>query len=182
MQAHLARDAAALRGWRGDVAAIGHVRTSALLVRLQEIGSQHFPVFFPYEGLFIRCKPVFERLLLAHIPRKRVRLAAPDHRLKNRPNCITITARGGMVHIYDSNKVSCEAREDLAQASAFALALPLDLDLVDGFVTRFDFFVLAGRFLGFPLTFGSFVFGFFFVGFAPLVAARFLGAREMPAD
>lgn len=96
MEAHLAGDAAALRGGRGDVAAIGHVRPSTQLVRFQEIGPQHLAVFLPHESFFIRGEPVFERLLFAHVARKGVGLPKPNHWLENRPNCIMIAIRGEM--------------------------------------------------------------------------------------
>src|SRR6266852_2086643 len=86
MLAHLARYTAALRGGPSDVAAIRHVSTPTLLVRFQEICPYHHAVFFPHKGLFIRGKPVFDRLLLAHVARKGVGLTAANHLFENLPN------------------------------------------------------------------------------------------------
>src|SRR5580704_17261413 len=96
MQAHLARDAAALRGGRGDVAAICDVSATSLLVCFQKIGPYPDAVFFPHECLFIRGKPVFERLLLTHVAWKRVGLPKPDRWLENRPYRIAIAFGGEM--------------------------------------------------------------------------------------
>jgi len=95
MKAHSACNATALRGGRSDIAAVCNVRASSLLVCLQEICTQHGAVLFPYERFFSRGEPVFERLLSAHIARKCVRIAAPDHWLEDFPDCVAIAALGG---------------------------------------------------------------------------------------
>src|SRR6267142_2920880 len=95
MKAHRTRNASALCCDGSNVAAVCDVRASSLLVCLQEICTQHGAVLFPHERLFSRGEPVFERLLSAHIARKCVRIAAPDHWLEDFPDCIAITARGG---------------------------------------------------------------------------------------
>src|ERR1700682_101821 len=90
MCAHGASHAATGGPRSSDVAAVGYVRTSALLVRLQEIGAENLGVFFRDEDFVLRSKPVVERFLARHLSRQGVGFAGDNRGFEDRPNRIGV--------------------------------------------------------------------------------------------
>jgi len=108
------------------VTAIGDVHASTLLIGFQEISAEHGAALFPDKCFFFRRKPVFECLFLAHVARKRVRIAAPDHRLENYPNCIMVGIRLRVEwpreKLTSTRQVFKPASSKIATPSSFALS------------------------------------------------------------
>src|SRR5713101_9982206 len=94
MQTHRARNAATLSARRRNVAAIGNVRSPATLVGSQEIRSKDGATFLPNKSFISRSKPELKRFCLIHFTRKSVGIAAPNHRLQNRPNGVFVVVGG----------------------------------------------------------------------------------------
>src|SRR5215471_15563798 len=96
MQTHGARDSPPLRAVRRYVAAVRHMRPATALVGPQKVRAKNragFGIRFPHKRLMARSEPKVEPLFPRHLARQWVRLAAPKHRLEDRPDRIAIVCR-----------------------------------------------------------------------------------------
>jgi hypothetical protein len=93
MQAHRPPYPAALRCLCRHITAIRNVRSAPALISPQEVRPDYHTTFFEHERFMSRCKPKLECRDSAHVTRKRVRLAAADHRLEDRPDRLLVLFR-----------------------------------------------------------------------------------------
>ncbi len=90
MFAHHPRKASSLRRCRGHVAAIGHVRSAALLIRLQKISADDFSILFGDKHLMVGSHPIGQHFLFAHFAWQRVGLSSAHNGLQNPPDRVRI--------------------------------------------------------------------------------------------
>jgi hypothetical protein len=95
MLAHSSGDASACSGGRGDVAAIGDVRSASFLVGLQIVGTDDFVLILGDKDLTFGREPIRESALLVHVARKSVGFARADNWLQDRPDSFGVVFAGG---------------------------------------------------------------------------------------
>src|SRR5690606_955210 len=98
---HGGGDAAALRGLRRHVSAVGDVTAAAALVGAKVIGSDNESGVLGDEDLVTAGKPIGQRLLFREIARQRVGGAFADDGLDDRPDGLSIE-RGGRTYLHSS--------------------------------------------------------------------------------
>jgi hypothetical protein len=90
MRAHRARHASSRPRRRRHITAIRHMRPATRLVRPQKISARQNSILLHHKNLMPRREPERQCLLMSHLPRQRIRLTCPDHRLQHEPNSIPI--------------------------------------------------------------------------------------------
>src|ERR1700694_2732034 len=103
MHTHRTRHASAGGAKGGHVAAIGYVRASSLLIGVQEIGPDHFLVFFGNEYFIAGGEPVGESLLPRHLAGQCVSCPGTDGGLDDFPDRIGVAAAGGTYGYHGTN-------------------------------------------------------------------------------
>src|SRR5579872_664873 len=105
MGAHCAGHTASGSAGGDHVSAVGNVRSTALLIGAQEVGSEHCALLLGYEGFVARRKPVGKSFVPLHIPGQSIGLARSNDGLKDSPNRIGVCRLCG-TDIHDFHPLS----------------------------------------------------------------------------
>src|ERR1700683_2635076 len=90
VRAHGTGHAASRRRWGSDVAAVGDVRATAALIRLQKVSAQYGSVFFRNEDLVSRRHPIGQSFFATHVCGQRIRFSGTDRRFENVPDRVCV--------------------------------------------------------------------------------------------